>query len=316
MQINSVSHLPITPIKQRQRPSVRPVLTTSPAVYFEVKSDRTHKKVQIPLPPEVKKSRDVIYKFKRIEDGASYIGMTNNLAKRLSSHISAINNPRSEAGQSALAKAVRKDASGFVFGILTSINELRAQGIHAELDQLETEYIERQKKKGILFNKRTGGGGGRAKSKKPTKSQADVSLRVACTYKSPSKSYPLDTNYKVLLTPSAKGDLYILKRTSEQGARRYVGKTGRPIGTRLSEHSHYARHAEKIRSQKSELYQEIHQNPEQFCVKMLDSKELGGEDIDQTETGLIEFFQSEGAQALYNKNQGGGGGHPKCKLSF
>ena len=107
-----------------------------------------------------------------------------------------------------------------------------------------------------------------ATSKKTAK---EASKQVRALYHTPEKSYPLEAKtYKVLLTPTAEGDLYIIKRiealTGEKAfIKRYIGRTGRPdVRPRFAEHSHFARHPEKIRSQKSSLYQDMHKFSEQF----------------------------------------------------
>ena len=290
----------------------------TPKKYYDVAVNKKQK-IQVQLTPNAKKE-DAIYKFRQKSTGKSYIGMASLVQKRVSSWMTAVNNPECEAAQALLAQEIRKNPKDFEFGIIVSKQELQASGNNLKsLGEIEALYIEYYKQKAPLFNKRKGGGGGTKKIRTTqTKSQAEVSKKVRAIYHTPKKSYPLDANtYKVLLTPSAKGDLYIIKRVEKLTGnaakiKRYVGRTEREVKKRLGEHSHYTRHSEKIRHQKSELYQDMHTFPEQFEIKVLDSNQLGIDDIDMLETGLIEFFENQDPtsnNAVYNTYAGGNGSH-------
>lgn len=305
----------------------------TPKTYFPVIRDKENERVNVHLTPGSKSQMDAIYKFRRKSDGASYIGMATNVQKRLSSHLSAVNNQGSEAGKSKLASAIRINPDDFEFGLIATKAQIDAMGISVELDELEKMYITSQKIKGKVFNTRAGGGGGTSKKSKAVTSQEKVNKAVAKLYRTPDKSYAVDPrSYKVLLSPSDKvsEQLYIIKRkhtvNDEEVNKRYIGRTGRRRSARLAEHSHFARHPEKIKSQKSELYRDMHAYPEQFSVKILDPKEFDGEDgsqdIDQLETGLIEYFANQDTTSkkvdevlkpVYNKNRGGGGSYPQQK---
>jgi len=307
----------------------------TPAKYYPIQTDK-NKKIHVLLSPSAKKTEEAIYKFRQKSTGTCYIGMASRVGARASKWMSAANNSLSEAGQQALAKEIRKNPDDFEFGIVVSKEKLKTKGIkNASLGEIEALYIEFYKQKGPLFNKRGGNGGGVKKRAITTKKTAkEASKQIRAHYHSPEKSYPLDSKtYKVLLTPSAKGDLYIIKRIEElvgenASIRRYVGRTDRPdVRPRLAEHSHFARHPEKIRSQQSKLYQDMHKFPEQFEVKLLDSNALGSDDIDMLETGLIEFFKEADSEdqspntsnsRVYNKYAGGNGSHaaPPIKQLF
>ena len=287
----------------------QPIAASSPTKYYPVAPDFTVK-----LTPTAKKVQDAVYKFRRKSDNASYVGMASLVQKRVTNHTYTFRHPEKDVGQSELAKAVRENPEDFEFGILVTKDDVADKSL--SLGELEAIFIEFQRQKGPLFNTRKGGGGGSAapQTRASTRSQKEVSELVAKLYTSPEKSYPLDTRtYKVLLTPSAKGDLYVIKRITEDASvKRYVGKTERPIRARMAEHSHYTRSKAKQLSQ-SELYTDMRTFPEQFEIKLLDSKQFNEQDIDMLERGLIEFFPKD---ELYNKNSGGGGGHVRRKLEF
>lgn len=286
----------------------------TPQKYYPLGVDVKSKKISVFLSPKAKKQEDAIYKFRQKSTGKCYIGIASKVSERVSGHLYNFRHPRKEGGQSALAQAVRKNPKDFEFGILVTKDKVE----NLEVEEMEAIYIEYHKAKGPLFNKRKGGGGGaRKKATANKRTQKEVSEKVKALYHTPKKSYKLDsTTYKVLLTPSAKGDIYIIKRVSKlngkDNIKRYIGKTERAVKKRLSEHSHYTRHAEKIRGQK-ELYKEMRKFPSEFEVKLLNSQELTGDDPCQIETGLIEFFK-ENNKLLYNANRGGGGGQARKRL--
>ncbi len=262
----------------------------SPVKYYPLRPD-----LSVALTPSAKGAKDAVYKFKRESDGTSYIGSTAHVGRRVNGHVYSFRHEDKEAGQSAVAQAVRTNYKDIFFGVLAS----NVEDVALEEDR----YVQANKQKGPLFNKRRGGGGG---AKRPTK-QKTVSENVDIVYNSPKKSYPLNPDtLKVELTPSAKGDIYVFKRTDGDEVTRYVGETERAVQRRLGEHSHYARHPEKPRG-KRRLYTDMRENPEQIEVKVMSSKELGGKTASDAEKGLIRYFKDLGAE-LYNANGGGGGG--------
>ena len=115
--------------------------TTAKVILQEFGTPEKYHSALNPLSPSTKNTENAIYKFRRISDGTSYIGMATDIAKRFSCHQSAFRHPNSEAGQTKLARSVQQNPSDMQFGILVSEKALATLGIDAPLPELEKLYI-------------------------------------------------------------------------------------------------------------------------------------------------------------------------------
>ncbi len=302
---------------------------STPKKTYPVSTKRGIKKIQIPLSPSAKKPQEGLYRFKRKSDETSYIGVSSNINKRVSKHLFSFRHPEKEVGKQQLPQAVQAHAkkknaeNDFDFGVIFTKEQLPEKLRSLSMKEIEAHYIEYKKSKKVsLFNRRKGGGGGSGPKKSTTagtkKTLDEVVEQINSSYHTPEKAYRLNRkSLRVELTPSAKGHIYIIKRTSTSEDKdhkaskvvsRYIGKTERshPI-FRLREHSSHARHPETETGQKR-LYKDMRKHPEEFSVHLVDSKLCGDTDLDIFEKGLIRHYKDK-KQPLYNKNSGGGGGH-------
>jgi predicted GIY-YIG superfamily endonuclease len=262
------------------------------------------------LSPSLKAKQDAVYRFKDSKDRC-YYGYASDIFKRASKHLSDAANESSRRGKTPLAQAVRESTdSTCSFGVLFTKDDVPKALEELSIQDLEMHYIDYKKSQGKeLLNRRRGGGGGAAKAKTKTYSKQDVKAsakKIRAVYKSPEKSYPIDSkSLRVQLTPTAKGSIYVIKKITDKS--RYVGKTERKIQKRMSEHSSFARNKDSELGHKR-LYKDMRKAPEDFVVKLYDPEKLGIEDLNLCEKALIQHFKEQD-EPLYNKNDGGGGGH-------
>lgn len=302
----------------------------SPEKKYPVKTDCKIKKIALPFPSM---EGEVLYRFKEKSTGKKLIGVTSDVRARANRYVTSFRHPEKDIGKSSLAKAVQKNAlqvlkgkenQDFDFGVLLRKEDLPKHLQHLSMADIEKLYINYEKTKGTaLFNRRSGGGGGQARTKMAaTKEEVAKFVKTLHkTYKSPKKFYQINRkNLRVELTPSAKGNVYVLKRKQIKQLKshpiaeitnRYIGKTERPkISSRMAEHSSYARHGEKELGKKP-LYRDIRNHPEEFEVQLIDTKQFETDDLDLIENGLIQYYKEKKA-SLYNKNKGGGGGYKRA----
>lgn len=111
----------------------------------------------VPLSPNSKKTKKVIYVFKNRVTGERYVGKTlRELRKRISEHMHYAKHPEKDTGKTALYEAIRKDHASIDVGILYSIPK-EQEGMS---DEIEKAFIAHYDSDNTGYNGNAGGGGG------------------------------------------------------------------------------------------------------------------------------------------------------------
>ncbi len=276
---------------------------TTPPKTYEVTADKNGW-ISLQLTPGAKKQANIIYMWRRKSDKKVLIGMTETTcAKRVSGYLYCMNHPEKKKGKLALPQAVRENPTDFEFGILCKSPD------DVDLGALESAYIKMKNAMTHGFNKRNGGGGARARKKKPTAEQIENARKeVFANFQSPPKKGIKKTakGYQVELSPKTKklkNVVYVFKNNVT--GERYVGKTIRTLSKRSSEHCHHAAH-ENNDEGKAPLYNAIRADHKAISVGVLCQLEEGKESlIDAMEKAFIDHYDSY--HNGYNQNGGGGG---------
>jgi len=267
--------------------SCTPVTSKSYPAHVSPRSGR----VRFPLTPSVKDKQNVIYQIHNKETAEAYIGKTAQLfQKRLKQHESHVHS-KGDRGKTRLYQAIRENPTNFSVRLL-------AEATPATLADAEAEWIKETDAVQSGYNENGGRGGG------PAAEPADMPY-VPPEKSTPEKYFPLrkrdDGTITADLTPRSariKRVVYVLRNTETE--ERYVGRTKRELQKRFNEHLHFANHPEKETCQ-MRLYQDIHQNPGQFNIGILEAVSTT-DSLDKAENHHIKAKRAR--TTGYNKTYG------------
>lgn len=251
-------------------------------------------------------NRVVVYQIKNVHNSKRYVGQTGDFCKRMASHSCAAN--RNEGAP--LSRALRAHPNDFVVGAIET----------KDPDMFETSLIKLKNTIAHGYNRRNGGGGGKARQRviMDPKVLKKALQTFTTSYESPMK-YPL-TKSKSRLEQTLpkkvreeKDVVYCIQRRSPTGkVFRYIGCTERKVVHRLQEHLSGANHYRSMRNRHNRLYKKMHRFPEQCFVSIIKFQgELAKLPVHIREQIAIQFYKNQKGCTLFNENCGGGGGSKK-----
>ena len=182
---------------------------------------------------ELRKGREVLYRFKDTETQERYIGQSSDVAGRLHSQLSECS--KRDETTSSLAKAVFDHPERITWGVIRKLEP------GEDIDQLETQAIVAKDSIRNGYNTRLGGGGGKAQPK--SKKNVDIKKAVetfANHYVSPVKHF-FNRDKKGSITHSVPdterdriGVIYDIGEETEEGPIHMPGYTSTTLRKRLS----------------------------------------------------------------------------------
>jgi hypothetical protein len=250
-------------------------------------------KVSCDLTPSFYRVRDAVYEIGQIDKKSKrYVGKTTKVPQRLRQHLSAVRHPESGAGQSKIAKAVRKNPVKFA---------LRVYSRNPDQTLDEQEKVTIAAKRAIDFGYNTnqgGGGGGAIASSSSSSSKPPISNPATVT---PEKYYPVGRTQtgkvKTLLSPTVKkvqSVCYVFKHRLT--GCRLIGRTEQKVAKRVSQYDSSFNGSSKL-----PLAEAVRKSPEEFVFGIYPDSSPSDE------ARIIAAKKSNTPDGGFNQNRGGGG---------
>jgi hypothetical protein len=323
-----VPELPAEPIAPSEAPAAREDSFTPQRSYRLLRSPSSGS-VRVPLTPrgkEALKRGSVLYRFKQVGEGDEadekrLIGFSDQANGRLRFYIWGFNHPEEERSQ--LARDVHAHPERFEFGVIRSVSEKE------DPKQAETEAIVAKDSIRGGYNKRKGGGGGRARGTLPQQecpySLDEIVAMIREDYESPlaksmkrkgGKLVPTVTEsdkkkrnvvYEFLFDPTEKKEDRI----------HHVGYTTTTLSARMSAHKSSLNDPESRGFRTISLYSEILAHPEHVKVRVFNVDKLVSKGIPvwALEAAFMQFFAERG-ESVRNMGAGGKGAVSHDSVSF
>ena len=278
-------------------------------------------RIRVDITPNGKKAlKDgtALYRFKKIGEGDAtdekrLIGVSDQPDGRLRSYIWAFNHSEEEGSQ--LAREVSESPEDFEFGLIRRLSPDEDPKI------AETEAIEAKSSIRGGYNRRKGGGGGRARRGVPEQetkySLDDVVQMIKEDYNSPqfrafkriggrlvsvleeSDKNKKDVIYEFLFDPTGKKEDRI----------HHVGFTTTELRKRMAGHMSSLNNPKSRGARTMSVYSEILAHPKDVKVRVFNIEELKKKGVPawQLEQAFMEYFSSERGEQVRNLGAGGKG---------
>ncbi len=299
--MNNLDNLKDTPFQHYSSSGTpkTPEKISSPTKYYPFSPS-----LRVRFTPGVKKTASkIVYKIKNTKTGESYTGKTGNgLVSRTSSHLSGVRHPEKDYGKKPLYDAIRAEPENFLVGVQAEATN------DQKLNYLEDLCIEANNSILHGYNKRRGGGGGRARS---TPVIIPKIKKVTC--RTPKKGYPLrrraDGKVRVQMTPTYRKTRNITYGFRSDDGKWLIGETEQMLRDRLYSYHHAFDHPEKDKG-KLPLPTAVRLNPERFTLYVLHV----GENVKGMEAVWIKAKDS--IANGFNQRRGGGGPSSARQILF
>ncbi|MFI5343469.1 MAG: hypothetical protein ACHQUC_04535 [Chlamydiales bacterium] len=306
-------------------------LSQTPQKWYPL--NRVRRKIWLCLSGGAGKEDNIIYIFHNKILDKYLIGKTEQtFRKRMSRYRTAFNGKESIGSE--FISDVKSEPSNFQVGILYRLKPTE------DIDLIEDGFIQHYLKEGkLLYNKKKGGGGGRARLAELPSCYA---IPVREGFLSPEKNYrvirgksgvSLDVSpgfYKSIQSGRSHarqegrvfGHVYRYKRVNNATVTRYIGMSG-VAEERVPKHCWDAK-----RRLNSTFYQDLETYPEQFEANILPVEFIDPNHLTAKERANFVFFeklgevedyfidQAKGDGLVYNESKGGGGPRARslCQL--